>query len=212
MKRKGPEASGGKEAREGSAGCAIGSAEVHAMSASRRLRRHPPPLRPLRSPAACCTVTFCRRSRSGRVRWRIRSLAEGITTDVQAKAAGAGIHKIADATGLTLKVGENGRAAMCGAIGSAADGARSALARARMSTLAEALKLAAEQRVLRGRNIDPIDERRRVREEIAAKARAAKPVTFREMTEQFLDEHAPDWKRPNARTAWLSPVARTPIR
>ena len=67
---------------------------------------------------------------------------------------------------------------------------------------------AGEQRVLRGREVDPIEERRRVREELAAKARAAKPVTFRDMAGQFLDEHAPDWKRLNARTAWLIPVAR----
>ena len=48
---------------------------------------------------------------------------------------------------------------------------------------------------MRRKNIDPIDERRRVREKTPLKARAAKPVTFREMTEQFVNEHAPDWKR-----------------
>ena len=47
---------------------------------------------------------------------------------------------------------------------------------------------------------------------LPGKARAAKPVTFGDETERFLDEHAPDWKRSNARTAWLSSVERvTPL-
>ena len=33
---------------------------------------------------------------------------KGITTDVQVKAAGVGVHKIAGATGLTLKIGKSG--------------------------------------------------------------------------------------------------------
>ena len=131
---------------------------------------------------------------------------KGITTDVQVKAAGVGIHKIGGVTGLTLKVGRSGGGSYVLRYRFAGRRREIGLGSRKDVSLAEALKLAAEQRVLRGREVDPIDERRRLREEIATKERAAKPVTFCEMTEQFLAEHASDWKRPNARTAWLSPV------
>jgi integrase len=133
---------------------------------------------------------------------------KGITTDVQVKAAGVGIHKIGGVTGLTLKVGKSGGGSYVLRYRFAGKRREIGLGSRKDVSLAEALKLAGEQRVLRGREVDPIDERRRVREEAAAKAREAKPVTFRDMTRQFLDEHAPDWKRRNARSAWLSSVAR----
>ena len=136
------------------------------------------------------------------------SAGKGISTDLQAKSAGAGIHKIAGATGLNLKVGDNGSGSYVWRYRFAGKRREIGLGSRKDVSLAEARAAAAEQGVLRRRNIDPIDERRREREKIAAKARAAKPVTFRQMTEQFVNEHAPDWKRRNARTAWLSPMAQ----
>lgn len=136
------------------------------------------------------------------------SSGKGISTDLQAKSAGPGVHKIANATGLNLKVGDNGSGSYVWRYRFAGKRREIGLGSRKDIDLAKARILANEQKFLRGRNIDPIDERRREREKIAAEARAAKPVTFREMTEQFLDENAPHWKRPNARTAWLSPVLR----
>ena len=133
---------------------------------------------------------------------------KGLTTDVQVKAVGVGVHKIAGSTGLTLKVGKSGGGSYVLRYRFAGRRREIGLGSRRDVSLAEALKRAGEQRVLRGREVDPIEERRRVREELAAKARAAKPVTFRDMIGRFLDEHAPDWKRLNARTAWYSPIAR----
>lgn len=130
----------------------------------------------------------------------------GLTTYEQVKAAGPGIHKIADATGFMLKVGDNGQGSYVWRYRFAGRRREIGLGSRKDVKLADALKRVVEQRVIRDRGIDPINERRRVREQLAAEARAAKPVTFRDMTEQFLDEHAPNWKRPNARTAWLSPV------
>ena len=130
----------------------------------------------------------------------------GLTTDVQVKAAGPGIHKIADATGLMLKVGDNGQGSYVWRYRFGGRRREIGLGSRKDVKLADALKRVAEQRVLRDRGIDPINERRRVREQVAAQARGARPVTFRDMTEQFLDEHASNWKRQNARTAWLSPV------
>ena len=37
-------------------------------------------------------------------------------------------------------------------------------------------------------NIDPIEQRRLERADAAVKARAAKPVTFHEMTDRYIDE------------------------
>jgi integrase len=131
---------------------------------------------------------------------------KGLTTDVQVKAAGPGIHKIADATGLMLKVGDKGEGSFVWRYRFGGRRREIGLGSRKDVKLADALKRVAEQRVLRDRDIDPIDERRRVREEIATKERAAKPVTFREMTERFVAEHAPGWIHRYARQAWLSPM------
>ena len=128
----------------------------------------------------------------------------GITTDVQAKAARKGTHGVAGVTGLMLKVGDKGVGSYVWRYRFGGRRREIGLGSRKDIKLSEVINAVAEQRVLRGRNIDPIDERRRAREEIAAEERAAKPVTFRDMTEKFLDGRAPDWKRSNARTAWLS--------
>ena len=130
----------------------------------------------------------------------------GLTTDVQVKAAGPGIHKIADATGLMLKVGDKGEGSYVWRYRFGGRRREIGLGSRKDVKLADALKRVGEQRVLRDQGVDPIDKRRQVREKIAAEARAAKPVMFCDMTEQFLDEHASNWKRSDARTAWLSPV------
>jgi hypothetical protein len=73
--------------------------------------------------------------------------------------------------------------------------------------LAEAIDAAKDADALRRKNIDPIDQRRAEIASIAAKAKAAKPVTFREAMEKYVADQAPKWKHKYAKTCWLAPVA-----
>jgi integrase len=136
------------------------------------------------------------------------SAGKGISTDLQAKGAGASVHKIAGATGLNLKVGDNGSGSYVWRYRFAGKRREIGLGSRKDVSLAEARAAAAEQGVLRRRNIDPIDERRRVREEIAAKERAAKPVTFIAVTEEYVKARGAKWRHKYAVNAWLGSVRR----
>ena len=101
-----------------------------------------------------------------------RSSSRAISTDVQVKAAGPGIHKIAGVTGLTLKVSESKDASRDDADGGsfvmryrlAGRRREIGLGSRKDVRLAEAIKRARRQRGLIDDDKDPIDERRRVRE------------------------------------------------
>jgi integrase len=131
---------------------------------------------------------------------------KGVSTDLQAKNAGPGVHKIAGATGLNLKVGDNDSGSYVWRYRFAGKRREIGLGSRKDVSLAEARAAAADQAALRRKNIDPIDAKRRERAEAVAKARAAKPVTFREMTERFVDDNAGSWRHKYARTCWLSPM------
>jgi integrase len=136
-----------------------------------------------------------------------RSDRKPISTEKQAQSADPGSNKIAKVVGLTLEVGDNGAGSYVWRfwLGKRHQMGLGSRSRVRLD---QAIDAAKDADALRRKGINPIDERNRIREEIIAKERAAKPVTFRDMTEQFLDERGGDWKRPNARAAWLSPIAR----
>jgi integrase len=137
-----------------------------------------------------------------------RQTGRAISTDIQAKDARPGIHKISKSTGFYLKVSESGSASYFWRYRFAGKRREIGLGSRKDVSLSEARADASEQAALRRRNIDPVEQRRRERAEEAAKVRAAKPVTFREMTERFVADNAGSWRHKYARTCWLSPVIK----
>jgi hypothetical protein len=128
-----------------------------------------------------------------------------ISTDIQAKKAPPGPHKVSGATGLYLEVGEGGSASWfyrfrLGKRREMGLGSRDKV------TLAEARAAARAAEALRDQGVDPIEERRRRRAENIARDRAAKSVVFREMVDIYLNDNAPGWKHRHARQTWLGPL------
>ena len=126
----------------------------------------------------------------------------------QADSAAPGIHRVAGAEGLYLKVGDNGKGSWFWRYRFAGRRREIGLGSRDRVTLVEARDAAKDQDALRRKNIDPIEQRRLERADAAVKARAAKPVTFREMTDRYVDEHSGFWRHRYARAHWLTPVAK----
>ena len=135
-----------------------------------------------------------------------------VSTQRQAEAAGPGGWKVKGATGLYLMVSATG--ARSGAFRYPRLDNPSKTREMGLGPLADldAMKDKAKAaHTLRRSGKDPIEERERERAE-AAKQRAAaaqqaeKPVTFADGVESFLSARAPDWRRDNAREAWLCPI------
>jgi integrase len=129
---------------------------------------------------------------------------ETISTSLQVRNAKAGVHKVAGADGLYLKVGE---------------GAGSYYVRYRLGERRPAMGLGSRDEIslaavreaardavaLARKGIDPIEARRR---EKAANLAAKQPVTFAEAAETHVEAHASSWKGRYARNFWFNPVKK----
>lgn len=131
-----------------------------------------------------------------------------ISNQEQADRAGPGIHRVAGVEGLYLKIALTGGGSWFWRYRFADRRRELGLGSRSRVKLAEAIGAAKDADTLRRRNIDPIDERDRVRAEIAAKAKAAKPVVFREAMKKYVDDRAPSWRHKYARSCWLAPVTK----
>jgi integrase len=132
-----------------------------------------------------------------------------VSTQQQADNAGPGSYRVdaAGVEGLYLEVGDNGAASYVKRYRSAGGKRRyMGLGSRDQVKLAEAIGAAKDADALRRGGVDPIDERDRVRAEAIAKARAAKPVIFREATEMFVVERGGDWRHKYARQCWIAPL------
>jgi integrase len=129
-----------------------------------------------------------------------------ITTQDQADKAPVGAHKVAGLDGLYLNVGGTGAGNYMWRYRFAGRRREMGLGSRDRVTLAKAKDAAKDADDLRRKNIDPVDQRRRVKAEIAAQARASKPLVFEEMVEGYLNEHAEGWKHKYARAVWLGPI------
>jgi integrase len=134
---------------------------------------------------------------------------KAVSTQEQASNAGSGSYRVdvPGVEGLYLEVGDNGAGSWVKRYRAAGGNRRYlGLGPRNKVKLAEAIGLAQDADALRRRNVDPIDERGRLRAEAIAKARAAKPVTLREATEMFVAERGGSWKHKYARQCWIAPL------
>ena len=131
-----------------------------------------------------------------------------ISNQEQAESAGPGIHRVAGVEGLYLKIALSGTGSWFWRYRFAGRRREIGLGARDRVTLAKAINAAKDADDLRRRNIDPIDERRAEIAEIAAKAKAAKPVVFSEATEQYVKDRALGWKHRNARSCWFNPMVK----
>ncbi len=133
-------------------------------------------------------------------------MSRTISTALQAANAKPGVHKVAGAPGLYLKVGGADAASwfwryrLGGKRREIGLGSRDAV------SLADARKRVTALAALRDKGVDPIVERRRERAENLAKSRAAQPIAFRQMAEAYLEAHAASWRHRYARQVWLNPL------
>jgi hypothetical protein len=117
-----------------------------------------------------------------------------ISNQDQADSAAHGVHRVNGAEGLYLKVGGNGKGSWFWRYRFAGRRREIGLGSRDRVTIVEARDAAKDQDALRRKNIDPIEQRRLERADAAVKARAAKPVTFREMMDRYVDERSRFWR------------------
>jgi integrase len=129
-----------------------------------------------------------------------------IATQDQADKAPVGAHKVAGLDGLYLNVGETGAGSYMWRYRFAGRRREMGLGSRDRVTLAKAKDAAKDADDLRRKNIDPVDQRRRVKAEIAAQARSSKPLVFEEMVDGYLSEHAEGWKHRYSRAVWFNPI------
>ena len=129
-----------------------------------------------------------------------------ISNQTQADRAPVGVHKVAGAVGLSLKIGEKGKGSYFFRFRLGDRRRELGLGSRAEISVAEAREAAAEHKAACKRGVDPIEERRRERAANLAKSRAAKPVVFKQMVEAYLAKHAPGWKHRYARQSWVNPL------
>ena len=129
-----------------------------------------------------------------------------ISNQTQADKAPVGVHKVAGAVGLSLKIGETGKGSWFFRFRLGDRRRELGLGSRAEITLAEAREAAAKHKAACKRGEDPIEERRRERAANLARSRAAKPVVFKQMVEAYLAKHAPGWKHRYARQSWVNPL------
>ena len=142
------------------------------------------------------------------------SRRKDISTALQVDNAAPGMHKISNAVGLYLKVGETGAGSYVYRyrIGDRRPemglGSRKFLGSPNGITLGEAREAAKAADALRCKGIDPIDARRRERMENIARSRAPRALTFEQMAADYLKAHGGGWKHKYARPVWLNPLVK----
>jgi integrase len=121
----------------------------------------------------------------------------------EVEAAGPGL--TLDGDGLYLQVGQNGnrswiyRYALNGRTRDMGLGSTKAI------TLKRARELAAEARTLRAQGIDPIEDRKARRIQLAIEA--TKFVSFAEAAERFIASHEAGWRNPKHRQQWRNTLS-----
>jgi integrase len=128
-----------------------------------------------------------------------------ISTALQAKNAGPGVHRITGAKATYLKVAEPPSEAasyfyryrLAGRRREFGLGSRDEI------TLANARVAAQEAAALVRKGIDPIDDRKRERAENLAKKKIGPALTFKQMVEKSVDPLGANWRGRYARTTWL---------
>ena len=73
-------------------------------------------------------------------------------------------------------------------------------------TIGAARKAAAAAKTLKDQGIDPIEARRREKEDNIAKSRTKPKLAFSEAAELFLEAIGGDWRHRFARSIWLNPL------
>jgi integrase len=129
-----------------------------------------------------------------------------ISTDIQLKKAPPGVYKVSGAVGLYFKASAPGKGSFFYRFRLGDRRRELGLGSYAVASLAEARQLAQDAATLCRKGVDPIEARRRERAENIARARAAKPVTFAQMTEIYLNDNASGWKHRHARQTWLGPL------
>jgi integrase len=120
-----------------------------------------------------------------------------------------GLHPVANATGLFLKVARGGSQSWIYRFtlgGKARDmGLGSAGATEDNVTLDEAIELARAARKLRGQRIDPIADRdAKLAKQREAEVKKSNARTFKESAREYLAEHSPGWKNEKHRQQWFN--------
>jgi integrase len=148
----------------------------------------------------------------------LRTKSKALATAAQIAAAQPGVYSVAGATGLFVKKTPNGGSwfyryrvgAVVGKGGKRVAKKRSmglgSLADVGLAEARRKAKVCAGQRASR---IDPLaeQERKRIAAELAAR-QEAKKITFAEATDNYVEQHAKNWKGRYARQAWLASVVK----
>jgi integrase len=137
-----------------------------------------------------------------------KAKSKAISTQAQAEAALAGVHRVKDATGLYLKKGDGGGGSWFHRYRTGGKRRAIGLGALATTTLIEARKRLAKVIDQRNDGKDPIAVRRAAKL-VAAKVEAeaaAEAWTFRDAAEDFVAKHASSWKGRNAVRTWFGPV------
>ena len=128
-----------------------------------------------------------------------------ISTELQAKSAGPGEYRITGPVGLYLQVSETG-ASYFYRYWLGGRRREMGLKSRKEVTIREARNAAAAAKALKDQGIDPIEARRREREDNIAKSRTKPKLAFGEAADLFLEAHGGEWRHKYARSIWLNPL------
>ena len=135
-----------------------------------------------------------------------------ISTQLQAWAAGSGVHRVKDAVGLYLRKGEGGAGNWFHRYWFGGKRREIGLGALTATTLTEVRKKLAEIVALRSAGKDPIVVRRAAKNAAAdaarAEALAAEGWTFKVAVGDYLAAHVGSWKRADAKRVWHGPFVR----
>ena len=135
-----------------------------------------------------------------------------ISTQLQAWAAGPGVHRVKDAVGLYLRKGEGDAGNWFHRYWFGGKRREIGLGALTATTLTEVRKKLAEIVALRSAGKDPIVVRRAAKRAAADTARAeeiaANKWTFKVAVEDYLAAHIKSWKRADAKRTWHGPFVR----
>jgi hypothetical protein len=134
-----------------------------------------------------------------------------LKTATQVAAAKPGVHRIDGAPGLYFKRGAAGAGSYFYRYSRRGEQLVMGLGPADRISLAEPKAKAIELTAQRNKDLDPIAERKRRRDEEQAQERAeAKKVTFAQAAAAYVDERAEKkkWRGPYAKRNWLNPLIK----